>query len=66
MTLHRAARLYLSTDQQLKCMVNSGAFVKQQRFKLHLLNIIKRIKHHCQELEGDRERYSAVKLSHHA
>lgn len=36
-------------------MVNSWAFVKQKRFKLHLLYIIKCIKHDCKELERDRE-----------
>lgn len=32
-------------------MVDSGALVKQKRFKLHLLHVIERIKNDCQELE---------------
>lgn len=48
-------RSYLAANQQLEGVVNGGAFVKQKRFKLHLLDIIERIEHHCQELDKDRE-----------
>lgn len=50
-TLPGCVYVYLSADQQLEGMVDSRAFVEHQRFKLHLLNTVKCIEHHCQKLQ---------------
>lgn len=57
-SLYQNQPTYLPANQQLEGVVNSRAFMKQQRLKLHLLHVIKCIKHNGEELGGEYEKKS--------